>query len=432
MIKSPTATRTPGGYVYRWLDPDFIEIEIGEVRRKSDEWKGLLIVRKRVPGSERTHLVETSHTLSAAQSRSTLARTLAENHALQNGNKWSDYLEMACVLAMRSERTGEPFQRVGNLPEDQRPHFWLLERYMRLHQVTSLFADGATGKSTLAVLWALSVLTGQELAGFQPAYSGPVIWLDWESDEWDIDDTIKCICQGHSLPTGLEFDYRRETWPLTQTYQQVSRQVAQTSAALVVIDSAGYAIGGDSEKASDVLAYTRALRALGTTVLTIDHIVKGDSKGKAFGSVYKFNEVRQAFELERSQEEGSNESIIRVKCRKANKGGWPPEVFLKAVFEEGSIHYERTDPVRMVDEHPEAKGLMGVKARIRAALGRAPGLMNAEWITDEVDRGVSESKQAGIAQVKARLSDMLKDKEIVVSAPKGEARRYALRSDREG
>lgn len=417
-MNKPNTTRLLDGYVYRWQEPDFVEIEITEVRRKSDEWKGEMLIRTIHPEGSR-HLTETTHSLSVIQSRSSLARTLEDRYTLSNGARWGDYLEMACVLTVRSEREGDAFLKVGALPEDQRPDFWLLEKYIRLGHPTAIWADGATGKSTLAVLWGLAIKTGQEIAGFVPAFQGPVMWLDWESDEWDLDETIKDIAVGHNLDGDLQFDYRREVWPLTQTFRQIANAVARENIALVVLDSAGYAIGGDSEKAADVLAFTRAVRALNTSVLMIDHVKKGDTGGKAFGSAYKFNEIRLGFELMRSQQEGSSESVIGIKCRKANKGGWPAPLFLKATFGEHSIHYEKTNEI------PEEMAVeaLTVKDRIRRALRGASGLMNADDIAAQA--------ATPVAQIKARLSEMAKSGEVNITEVKGFARQYSLRSNRE-
>lgn len=434
-MRAPRVTKLVDGYVYAWQEPDFVEIEVSEVRRKSDEWRADIVVRRNEPArAQPIHITETTHTLSVTQSRTQLAKTLEDKHTLRNGTRWADYLEVACVLTVRSEREGLPFMRVGNLERTKAPEFWLLNRgstpggYLRLGHATSIWADGSTGKSTLAALMAMCVRTGREIAGFTPCYQGDVIWLDWESDEWDIDDTINCLRQGHGIDEEVTFDYRREVWPLTQTFRQVANQVAREQTALVVIDSVGYAIGGDGEKAGEVLEFVRAVRALNTSVLMIDHVRKGDTGGKAYGSAYKFNEVRLGFELSRHQQEGSAESVVGVRCRKANKGGWAPPLWLRVQFGEGSIYYE---PTTEVPDEVIAADASHVE-RIRHALRVGRDLMNADEIAEAVNAGVEEKHRlVSVATVKARLSDMVKAGEVFQNGARGMARRYCLLSARE-
>jgi hypothetical protein len=425
-------TRLVDGYLYQWQEPDFVEIEVSEVRRKSDEWRGEMEIRTNRPDKPKSsYLKSTTHTLSVSQSRTQLAGALEKEYGLANGSRWSDYLEMACVLTVRSERKGAEFIKVGRLDRAQAPQFWLLKRntpggFLRVGHPTSIWADGSTGKSTLACLWAIAVYLGIELAGFTPCYRGPVIWLDWESDEWDIDDTIKCLRVGHGIEEEVEFDYRREVWPLTQTFRQVANQAAKESAALVVLDSVGYAIGGDGEKAGEVLEFIRAVRALNTSVLMIDHVRKGDTGGKAYGNAYKFNEVRLGFELSRHQADGEPTSVVGLRCRKANKGGWAPPLYLRVEFTEGSIHYQETDPPEeavAADAKP--------KERIRHALRSASDLMNADEIMEAVNRVAEKYRWLKIGTVKARLSEMVKDGDVFTNAARGEARRYCLQTSRE-
>lgn len=428
-MREPRVSEVLDGYVFQWGEPDYVEVVISDVRRKSDEWRGEVVIKTKPPGIPPSHITETTHTLSATQSRTQLARTLDDSYRLANGSRWSDYLEMACVLTVRKEREGKPFTSVGALDTSTAPPLWLIDRsdrpggYIRLHHPASLWADGGSGKSTLAVLFGMSIVTGLELAGFTPQFMGPVIWLDWESDDWDIDDTIKCIRTGMGVEETVEFDYRREVWPFAQSFKQVARQVETRKAALVIFDSVGYAIGGDGEKAGEVLEFVRAVRAMGTSTLLIDHVRKGDTGGKAFGSAYKFNEVRLGFELTTTQEEGSPESIVAVKCRKANKGGKPPKLWLRTIFGEGSIRYETMREDEVPQEAISEQG--SVRERIRRTLREASGLMNADEIAEAA--GVKDK----IAQVKARLSEMAEYGEVYVAQAKGSARRYGLKSGRD-
>jgi len=417
-VNHPTVNKLVDGFVYRWQEPDFVEIEISDITYKSGDWMSYLIARTRAPGAL-PHLMEGRHNLSALQSRTALAKSLEVKYQTRMG--WSAYLEMACVLTMRAEREGDPFIEVGALEYDT-PPLWLMTRkergFLRLHAPNSIFGDGDAGKSTLAALIGCAVAGGIELVGFNPVYQGPVLWLDWENDKEDLDDTLKSLRRGHdeALPT---FIYRRETWPLTQTVKQIVREVERSKVALVVIDSVGYAMGDDPESAAAVLRFTQCVRALNTTVLMIDHVKKGGSDGKAFGSAYKHNEVRSGYELLRHQKPGDPYSIIGIYQRKANKGGYMAPFGLRVDFEDGLIRYSETD---IPNEAEELVKSLSVPQRIKRVLGEATGLMNADEIAD-----LAEVK---IGQVKSRLSEMERRGEVYVTRADGYARRYGLKSDR--
>lgn len=415
-MKPPVSMRIIDGHIYKWHEPDSVEIEIVDITYKAGDWNSYVTCRTRAPGLS-PHLKEGKLNLAAPTSRSQWAKMLTGLYDTQI--PWDRYLEMACVLTIRAEREGEPFLTVGSLPADQQPPLWLVEKMLRMHAPNSIFGDGGVGKSTLAALIAACVAGGIEIAGFRPNFVGGVLWLDWESDEWDIDDTIKQLKAGHEMDWP-DFCYRRETWPLTQTFKQMARTVVEKEIALVVVDSVGYAMGSDPENAHDTLKFTQAVRALNSTVLLIDHVVKGESRGKAFGSAYKHNEVRTGFEILRQQVPGESVSHLGVYQQKANKGGFIPPFGLKVEFGDGWIRYER-EQIReesLVAELPVSK-------RIERVLGQASGLMNA----DEIHQGVNAfGKPVPLEQVKARLSDMRG--QLFVTEARGAARRYALKSDR--
>lgn len=412
-MKQPTVTRLLDGYVYVWKEPDYVEIEVSDLAYKAGDWNSYTACRRRKPGLD-PHIKEGKLNLAAPASRKQWAQMCEGLHATQE--TWERYLEMACVLTIRAERQGEPFINVGSMPGDRRPPLWLVKNFLRVNAPNSIFGDGGTGKSSLAVLLGGAVSSGLTIAGFEPAYSGKVLWLDWETDEWDIDDTIKLIKAGHGVDWP-DFVYRREVWALSQTFKQMARTVVEQKIVLVVIDSVGYAMGADPESAAETLKFIQAVRAMGVTVLLIDHVRKGDSGGKAFGSAYKHNEVRSGFEILRQQVPGETVSHLGLYQQKANKGGFVAPFGLKVEFGDDWMRYEREQI-----KEPELVENLKAPAKIKRVLEAASGLMNADEIADQ--SGVE------VGQVKARLSEMNKRDELFVTAARGAARRYGLKSDR--
>lgn len=411
-MRRPEVFKLVDGYLYKWQEPDYLEIEISDISYKGGDWPSYVAVRTRAPGLS-PHLKEGKLNLAAATSRAQFSKLIGNIY--QSSVPLDSYMEMACVLAMRAERDGADFLQVGSLPGDS-PPLWLVTKVLRMNAPNSIYGDGGVGKSTLAALIGGCVSGGLAMAGFVPEFTGPVLWLDWESDQWDIDDTIKQLRIGHEnhFP---DFYYRRETWPITQTFKQVAKQVATEGVALVVLDSVGYAMGGDPESADATLRFTQAVRAFNTTVLLIDHVRKGDSGGKAFGSAYKHNEVRTGFEIIRQQVPGESVSHLGMFQRKSNKGGFLAPFGLKVEFGEGFIRYDREEI-----QEEELVEKLSVPRRVRKVLTEATGLMNADEIA-----GLAG---APVEQVKARLSEMAARDEVYATDAKGWARRYALKSDR--
>ena len=416
-MKPPTIRKEGDAIIYHWPTPDSVEIEIDNIHRKGDDWLCWMAVRTRAPGMA-PHLSEGSHNLGAMQSRTALSRHLETRMPL--GNRpglpdWASYLEMACVLTVRGEKEGQPFTKVGNLPPDQRHDFWLVEPLVRIGHPTIIFGDGGTGKSTLAALIASCVVSGIAMGGFTPSYQGPVLWLDWETDREEVDQTIKLLREGHDVEIP-EFIYRREVLPLYLTAHQARKIIDREGVTMTVVDSVGYAFGGKPDEEVG-LRFFSAVRALNCTSLLLDHVVKAESGGKPIGTVYKHNEARLTFELKATH--AANEMHVGVYQRKANRGGFTPPFGLRVEFGENHIRYGR-------EEIREAELVKGLNQRdqVERALG-VGDLMTAGDISTLT--GIPEQS------VKARLSELVKaDKaRVFPTVGTGHARRYALLSERD-
>jgi len=411
--------RVGSAYLYRWAA---VEVEIDDVRQKSDDWLGYITVRYISPGVL-PHLFEGNHNLSALQGRTALAKHLASR---VEGVDWPRFLEEACVLTVRAERQGEPFIAVGSLAEDETRPFWLIEPVVRVGLPTILFGDGGAGKSTTALMLASTVLSGYPIADFRPAWTAPVLYLDWETDREEINDTLRALREGHGIDIP-DIYYRRETAPLQQSVRQIRRFIDEHGVALAVIDSLGAACGGEPESAEVALRLFGAIRSLGCAALCVSHVTKLASNGKPFGSVYFHNAARLTFELRRHQLPEESVMHVGVYHQKANKGKRQREIGLRVDFGEdpASITYTReeipADATELVAAMPQAE-------RIRLVLRQATESLTADDIASLSD--------VSVGNVRARLSDMVKRGQVtrIDIQPVGAQRfasRYALRSHRE-
>jgi hypothetical protein len=424
----PDVRRVVDGYKIHWSAPDSVIAEVSDVRRKSDDWHCWLVISTNIPAPMR--LIAANYNLSAQPNRTSMARALEDRMPLDKRAgmpNWGQYLEYISREVIDCERDGEPFMEVGNLPPSEAQP-WLVEGTIRLRQPTIIFGDGGAGKSTMSTLIGGAVASGLPMAGFSPCYHGNVLYLDWETDQDDVDDTIKQLVQG----MGVEFTlhYRREVWPLAQTVKQVRRFIEQRDIALVIIDSIGKACGGDIEKASDTLAFFQAVRSLSISTLCVDHVTKAGANGKPIGSVYKHNEARLTFEVRKHQIPEKGRMFVAVHHQKANKAD------LQAPF---GLEFDYTTGIKVTrGEIPtEATGLveqLPQSERIMRVLKASNGMLSVDEITEIVNGNLTDPKRAiGKANVNARLSDLVKAGKAVRIDYKGISNavpKYGPRSDR--
>jgi|GEM_PF-2120504 len=169
---------------------------------------------------------------------------------------------------------------------------------------TSLYADGGSGKSLLAVHLACHVALGLPWLGLD-VDSTPVLYVDAELDVDEFGRRAFRVARGLGLdrpPAGLH--YLRVDGTLIDEKQilRVDEALTLTGAGLMVIDSLMAATAGaDLERSYDTVSLFTLLRRWGT-VLAIDHVPKVQAGGNLghstqFGSVFKRNLSRSALQL---------------------------------------------------------------------------------------------------------------------------------------
>jgi hypothetical protein len=195
------------------------------------------------------------------------------------------------------------------------------------HKPTILYGAGGVGKSIFAATLAVCVATGHRFLGFRTMKT-EVLYLDWETDEGDINLRVRAAAAGLGIPPPT-IRYSSLVRPLEDRVAQLARYVAEVGVGLVIIDSVGMAMNAarDGADASETaIRFFRALRSLDTAVLAIDHVAGEDMRkaksgaAKPYGSVYKWNSARNAFELRERKEPDAKGSHLLLKHRKSNVG----------------------------------------------------------------------------------------------------------------
>lgn len=331
------------------------EIAVDRLSRSRGETHGELTITCGLPviRSLDGHVHQARFNLSSSSARAALARILAQR-APAEALDWAELLEDFCRRVLAAERHGEPVVKVGGLPIPLAPSFRLAP-LLPDGQVTILFGEGGVGKSTLACLLGVSVVTGLAIVeGWQPRRA-PVLYLNWEASADSINRRVRGIALGAHIPELVTLDHVdcRRRGPLAGFAEDIARQIAAEDYGLVVVDSVGMASGTSAEGADANETAIRLFAAfgyLGTTVLAIDHVSKAtaDEPGKParpYGSVYKANLARATFELRRTKMPDGASVLALYNAKMSDADTFAPMALRVSHGDDGSIAYEREEVI---------------------------------------------------------------------------------------
>lgn len=384
-VGAPEARNSAGIHVYHW-QAEQVSIRVERLSESRDEVSGEITVRTSLPAVP-PHLHQARLNLTSTTSRRTLARALSDRLPLP----WDDFLEYACILTLQAYRQGEPIIQVGHLPVRGGAAYrlWPL---VRDGEPSVVYGDGGVGKSFLGALALLLVTTGRTAAGLN-AHPEPTkgLYLDWESSAEELDERVKGLRAGMSLPEDIELSYRFSTQPLAHELPEIQRAVTEGGYNFLVVDSLGLACGGDPESAQVILAYFAALRSLRLGSLTLHHIPKDKDRGP-FGSAYIKNMARNAWEMKKEQEEDSDTLYIGLYHTKVNRGRRLRPLGIRLTFREDGAIVPQTQDILQV---PLLATGASLKDRLRDALSH--GQRTVHDLAEELDKSENE--------VRARLHD---------------------------
>ncbi len=258
---------------------------------------------------------------------------------------WKWLLQKACALVLKRHREGEPL-RVLTIDTPIEPLTFQVNPLVFQNKPTVLFGDGGLGKSSLALLCAMLISTGESMAGIS-ALPGIPLYLDYE-DSYDVHvRRMRAIAACHSNVAKADVRYQACTEPLANLTHTLLRRIQAEGISFVVLDSLAAATGGDAgaEAATKVF---RAIRRLNVGALIIAHIPKSPGEGQEpsiYGSVFHKNFARSTWELRKEQDVDSDTSILGLFHRKSNLSRTHSPMGLKVTqnAENSQIHYEPFD-----------------------------------------------------------------------------------------
>lgn len=319
-ITEPSVTYLVDSYRFLW-EPLGVDIMLDRLAEEKDGLKceaTIMLDYPPVNGLVRQGRFNLSSTRTRSEWINVLRR---EYEALP----WHDIFEAVCALSLKRWRDGSPTIDLASVTE--RPGVpYLIDPFVVEGESSLIFGDGGSGKSLLAMAIAVTVATGEPILGIDPKFVGPVMYLDWEWDEYEHSDRLRAICHGAGIdvPYGM-IHYRREYASLSEGASTIRREIAARGVRFVVCDSLGFARGGEPESADVTLKTFAAARTFGVPRLFIDHIPK-DAKDKrySFGSVYTRNAVRASWRIDAAKSVDGRKTAMGLSQAKENLGWEAP------------------------------------------------------------------------------------------------------------
>ena len=248
---------------------------------------------------------------------------------------WSEFIETASISVLRRSRRGAEVLDLSEWrpPPDAASGYRLTPLLAEGHP-NMVFGDGGVGKSMVA-LWLATMVTEGMQTPFE-CRSGNVLYLDWEMDAADAHGRLSMIADGMGLPGPPRLFYRRCAGRLVDDVEQLSETVASKDIALVIVDSAVPACGGNPNEPESVQLLFYGLRQLGVTSMILAHVSKASVGGGAlsspYGSVFWSNLSRNVWQARKEQEVGDDSIVVTLWHRKTNVGALLAPVTLGITF----------------------------------------------------------------------------------------------------
>jgi len=349
---------------------------------------GEITISSSVPG-HRGHLHQARLNLTSTSARRTLATYL--NSRAQGGD-WDGIVEQACVRVLEGYREGEPLVHLANHPAPESLQY-RVGNLIQEKQASLFFGEGDSGKSLLSQYLAVLVATGTNHNGFTPE-PGPVLLLDWETDEDTAWERLNMITGGMGIPIPENIYYRYCSGTLASDIETIHRHCLDKGIQFVIVDSAAPAVS-EVESSDMTSAYFRALRSLRVTTLTIAHVAKFGKDNEPFGSIFWRNMPRANFRVNSARDPGDPRFVLGIKHTKSNNAQRLRDIGLEMEFADGNVTFKRVD----IADHPDLSGTLPLLERITASL--KDGAKNVKDIAEMLQ--VSENSVRGTINRKKDL-----------------------------
>lgn len=271
------------------------------------------------------------------------------------------------------------------------PQEFVVEKLLPCGLATSFYGGGGLAKSVNVLHLGMSVaFVGVERWHGLEVITCPVVYLDFEMSETVQLRRAKEVADGagwSDVPQNFHY-VEAAGYAAADVFSFALELVDKHGPSLVIVDSFGFSMQGESERSADVLSYVRnyiqPLQDTGSHTLVVDHIaraIKGERAAdkEAFGSVYKTNAMRSTVNVTGHADEDAGAVYATFTHRKNNVGPRLKPFTVITKFSSGAINFERSDTVI----HPPTEDT--IEQLIVAAM-REHGPMTNKQIAANIDR----------------------------------------------
>lgn len=369
-----------GSYVVTW-EQDAVTIRVDKLREDSHytvKGEGLVTHLG-------NHVHQARYDLTATRSRKDFANQCTERSPVPD---WVSFVEEASLLVLERFREGEPvidFTDFEPAEESQYAIYPLL-----LHKEPNLlFGPAGSGKSFMAAFIAALMSHGLEKNQGMNIIPGRVLYLDYETSPDEIYKRLRSIRNGLNIEEPVSVQYQFMTAPLTVEIEKIQRTIIEEDIELVIVDSVGYACGGEPELPSNAIHYYNALRSLKVTSLSLAHIAKDLKANTPFGSMFWQAGGRSVWEVVRAQESEASRFHVGLIHKKINNGALKSPMSFELDFNPDTITFTRQE-ISMV---PDAMSKLPLSDRMYTAL-QLHGPMTPAVLAEELEAKVNSITRA--------------------------------------
>jgi len=389
-MTKPNVVREGDAIVFTWAG---IEISLDRFAEERNTLTAEIVVASRIEDYRLLHSARFN--LSSTQARSTLAKSLSERMDAD----WGGMLEQVCFIATAMYRDGEPTVDLSTVtPQAAR---WLLYPYVEYGGPTVLFAEGASGKSVLALAIGATVAGGQTFIGKPASAPVSVLYLDYETSADVHAMRLNALRASNGLSLVQPIFYRPMRSSLAEAAAAVRREIDKLKVGLVIVDSLGPAANGDLRDGTTALQIFTAVRSFKVPTLCIHHKRKNPdgakSKADMYGSVYFANWARVVWEIDTVSHEGEDTIVAGLINSKMNNG----RLAQKHAW---NIHF--------INKPEECAGIEIKRTAFNAVAEFRPRISMPEQILEQLSRGpmaledIATALEAKPATIKSRLYEM--------------------------
>jgi len=347
-MSAPLLEEGLGTYTLEWRK-EKVKLVASAVAYKPFDGRltGLITVRA-WDGSKWQFIHHAHMNLLATRTQKELEKTLREKWTKVD---WSPIVDEACHFIEEWASRGEPVEEVWSNAEWQPPEY-LVEPILLKDDPNILFGEAESGKSTMALVFAICMLlpwTDNPLDLAVPTDVTKLLYLDYESSKSRLGYRLKGLEQGMNLASVM-VEYRHCDHPLSQEVEQLRKVIAEKHIGCVVVDSLAQAAGGDINRPEAALPFFEALRQLRVSSIILAHTAKDHDvkKRTIFGSVFFHNYARQVWFLDTKRDALNGDLDVTMRQVKGNDTGRHPDVGFRISFEHG-ITVTRTEPETAIE-----------------------------------------------------------------------------------